>query len=1220
MADNPIKYSDLIKPDSSIEDAIKQLQELDTVYSQMAKDVKDEAIKLTVELNKVSGATESGRNATRKAASEADKLAKAEKDLANAQSDIAKKIAELNAEKNRENQINKLMAKLNASAEGSYNRLSAQYSLNKIRINQMSQAERDAAEESEQLISKTRELYETMKKMQQETGKNQLNVGNYTEASDAIIAYGDRLKETLGLNNSFGDSLLALGKGGADAKSALSSIKDGFSALGKTLMTFIKNPVFLSLAGITAAGAAFKWWYDYNSGLVEATRLTQQFTNKEGDDLKNYRNEVQAVADTFNVDFNETLIAANSVAQQFGITADESLKLIKDGFIAGANSNGEFIDTLKEYPAYFKEAGISADQFIAIIAQTNKMGIFSDKGVDTIKEANLRLREMTTATASALDGIGISSKQVQQELQNGSKTTFDIMQEVSQKLSELPDSASAVGTAIADIFGGPGEDAGLQYIRTLKDISTNLEDVKGQAGELGKLQEEQMQAQLELQNALAGLFDMTGGNFETLTTKAKLFVTKGLTVIIKAVVNVINYFIRLYNESIAIRAIWNLIVANFKNGLDFIGNLFNLFVSEIKAVGTALEGLFTLDYNKIKQGLSDFYGSFVKLLKTQFKDMSNNFKQVYKNLNSQAKPIVIPVTTQYEDTTTQTTKLQGRQSGKSATTKSGKNKSKNKKDNSVEEAYKTNINAIRKLQDAQLEAEDEGFEKERKKTEYHYNRQIEDLKHQLETQKNLTSDGRKAINQNIETLENELTKKLLEIEHERQLQELETQKNTLELRLQGLKRGSQEEIKIQQELLENERKTALLKNKMLPKSEQQDEILINKAFDVKAEDLAQQYMDVQMRIFQQQQDLAQSEFDLLETTEEEKTRFRLNAEKDRLNKILELRNQMLRPLTQDELIDNEIIKNTIASINNEIAKSEKNEKQHRDIYDLIGLKLDDEQKQAISESVGFSISQLSSLLDAQVQLKEQALQNAQEEVEAAQSKVDAEIEARNNGYANDVATAQKELEMAKKNEQKALKEKQKAQKQQQALDTLMQTSSLITASAEIWKSFSGLGPLGVAGAIAAIATMWTSFAAAQIKARQVTKMQDAEYGEGGMEFIEGGSHQSGNDVDLGTMPDGRRRRAEGGEAFAIINKTSTRKYRKALPGIIKSINNGTFEKKYMGAFASDGLSISVNGSKFDSRALEKDVREIKEQGKRRYIVDSSGRIIETYKNLKRRYN
>ena len=147
-----------------------------------------------------------------------------------------------------------------------------------------------------------------------------------------------------------------------------------------------------------------------------------------------------------------------------------------------------------------------------------------------------------------------------------------------------------------------------------------------------------------------------------------------------------------------------------------------------------------------------------------------------------------------------------------------------------------------------------------------------------------------------------------------------------------------------------------------------------------------------------------------------------------------------------------------------------------------------------------------------------------------------------------------------------------------------------------------------------------SFAAAKIKAKEVTKTEDAEYGEGGMEFLDGGSHQSGNDVDLGTMPDGRRRRAEGGEAFAIINKASTRKYRKALPGIIKSINNGTFEKKYLNAFGTDGVSVNVNGISFNSKELEKDVKEIKEQGKRRYIVDSRGRMIENYKNLKRIYN
>ena len=63
----------------------------------------------------------------------------------------------------------------------------------------------------------------------------------------------------------------------------------------------------------------------------------------------------------------------------------------------------------------------------------------------------------------------------------------------------------------------------IAVLRTLKDISTNMDEVKGKAGVLAQLQEEQLQSQIELQNALSGLFDATGGNFETLTTQAKVF-------------------------------------------------------------------------------------------------------------------------------------------------------------------------------------------------------------------------------------------------------------------------------------------------------------------------------------------------------------------------------------------------------------------------------------------------------------------------------------------------------------------------------------------------------------------------------------------------------------------------------------------------------------------------------------------------------------------------
>lgn len=1216
MADNqPIKYSDLVKPDNSIEELIKQLTELKDTYTEALASIKAEAIQLAATLQKVSGATEDGRKKTKKAADDADRLARAQKELAFAESDAAKKLAELNLAKQEANQINKLLIKINQSAEGSYNRLSAQYSLNKIYLNNMTKAERENTEEGRKLVAQTKEIYEEMKRLQEATGKFQLNVGNYTEASDAIIAYGDKLKETLGLNSAFGESLLALGRGGAESKAVFTAIGDGAKALGKTLLGLLSNPVFLAIAGIAAAGAAFKWWYDYNAGLVEATRLTQQFTGKSGDDLKAFRNEVQAVADSFNADFRETLIATNALSKQFGISANEALQLVKDGFLAGGDANGEFLDTLKEYPAYFKEAGISADQFVAIVTQTNKMGIFSDKGVDAIKEANLRLREMTTATAAALDGIGISSEQVQKDLQTGTKTTFDVIQDVSAKLAELPDNAATVGAAIADIFGGPGEDAGLQYLRTLKDISTNMDEVKGKAGVLAQLQEEQLQSQIELQNALSGLFDATGGNFETLTTQAKVFVNQGLTAIIKGVIDVVNYLIELYNESVLIRAIWNGIVAGFKTTFDTLGNLFGFFIDIVKATGTALKGAFTLDFDDVKKGLADYAAAYGNLVKAQVKDITENFQEGLEGMQKKIKPLTIPVSvgdtptpqTDNKPVTTQNPTVTPR--GKSDAEKAAEQQAKQ-----IEAAYKKNLEATRKLQDAQLQLETDEWAKRRQQTQYQYSRQIEDLQHQLQTEKDLNETGRQAINATITALEQQQTEALLKIEQDRQLQELALQKESIELRLQAVKKGSEQERQLRMQLLENERQTALLQNQQKPTGQQQDAGAINASFDAKGAGITDEYLQAQLQIFGQQQALAQSEFDLLRNSEARKTQFRLQAEKERLQKVLELNQQAANKLSDVEV---QTIQNTIKKIDQEIEQS-KGEERGTDIYGLFGLNLDDDQKEAINTSMQYALDALNTFTAARVAAADAAVEQADKEVSAAQSALDAELEARANGYANNVVQAQKELDLAKKNQEKALKEQQKAQKQQAAIQTLQQIGNMVTATALIWSQ------LGFPFAIPAIAVMWASFAASKIKAAQLAKQTGGNggtetYGDGTVELLEGGSHQSGNDIDLGTKPDGTRRRAEGGEFFAVINKRSSRRFRKIIPDVINSLNNGTFAHKYLKSYSDgDGLTLNVTGQSPDLRNLSDDVREIKEQNRRRVYVDGDGNTIESYKNLKRK--
>lgn len=405
--------------------------------------------------------------------------------------------------------------KINEAAEDSLVSLRAQLSNLTAAFDRLSSAERNA-EVGENLIKQIEELQKVIREAEQATGRFQRNVGNYPQ----LDGLKDTLTDILGLNNQLSQSILALSE---NTGFSLESLKGGFAALGTALKGLMANPAFLTLAGISGAFAAAKSWYDYNKGIQEATKLTKQFTGLSGEELKSVRTDIQELADFYNKDFRETLVAVNSLSKQFGISQSQASELVKDGFLSGADASGEYLDILREYPAYFKEAGLSAENFIAIVSQAGTSGVFSDKAVDTIKEANLRIREMTDATAEALNKIGLDSKKIQEELTSGQKTTFDIIQEISRQLSKLPEASSKVGAVLADVFGGPGEDAGLQFILSLKDISLSIDEVKDKAGELAEAEEKLLEAQSRLSKEIALIFDMTGGSFEELSTKIGTF-------------------------------------------------------------------------------------------------------------------------------------------------------------------------------------------------------------------------------------------------------------------------------------------------------------------------------------------------------------------------------------------------------------------------------------------------------------------------------------------------------------------------------------------------------------------------------------------------------------------------------------------------------------------------------------------------------------------------
>lgn len=511
--------------------------------------------------------------------------------------------------------------------EGSLKQLRAQLSNATKKYDEMAKAEREGAK-GQALQKHINDITQELKLAEEQTQRYYRNVGNYY---NSMLDLAEDLQHVVPMGggggvgegiSSFANTVVDLGK---NVKGIIPNVK----AFGSTLIGLATNPVFLGLAGVVGAGVAFKWWYDYNKGLMEATRLTQQFTGLTGNEMKSVRNEVLAVSDTFGLDFTETMQSANTMSKAFGISVSESLRIMQDGLVSGANANGEFLDTIKEYPRYFKEAGLSAEEMVAISTQATKEGIFSDKGVDTIKEGNLRLREMTTATAAALDGIGISSKQVQKDLQNGSKTTFQVMQEVANKLKELPQSSAAVGSAIANIFGGPGEDAGLAYIEMLGDVELNMDKVKAKSGDIAKAQEDELNATKELQNAMASLFDYTGGGFETMKAQLSTIAKKSLTAVIKGVIQAINYFIDWYNESLLFRGIINAIVINFRLMWNAVKLVCNLVIDAFKRMGfqakgmlDILEGIVTFDLSKAQKGFKEMF------------DLSGTIKEVWHDIKN----------------------------------------------------------------------------------------------------------------------------------------------------------------------------------------------------------------------------------------------------------------------------------------------------------------------------------------------------------------------------------------------------------------------------------------------------------------------------------------------------------------------------------------------------------------------------------------------------------
>lgn len=297
----------------------------------------------------------------------------------------------------------------------------------------------------------------------------------------------------------------------------------------------------------------------------------------------------------------------------------------------------------------------------------------------------------------------------------------------------------------------------------------------------------------------------------------------------------------------------------------------------------------------------------------------------------------------------------------------------------------------------------------------------------------------------------------------------------------------------------------------------------------------------------------------------------------------------------------------IAAYSDEYGEKDKNENRKvQDKYIDYFKNID----KAMLKSLGY----MKDWMETRVKMAEIAVESAKKEQDAAKTLLEYELEARANGFANNVSYARKEYEEKRKLTKKAAQDAQELARIQRAIDTAQQIQSLITATANIWSAEGKKGAAGIPLALAAIGAMWISFGAAKIRAEQLANAQTEQYGEGMSEYLNyGGSHASGHDIDFGRKPDGTRRRVERGEMIGVINKRNVNKYGvERVSDIISSLNHGTFEQSYGNAF---GGNITIPQGA-DLHKLEKGVSDLVEQGGQK-VVNVGGKTIMYYKNTKK---
>ena len=1038
------------------------------------------------------------------------------------------------------NQTAKYQAQINQSAEGSYNRLAAQYALNKIKLNAMSAAERSATDAGKKLEQETAAIYKEMIRLQEATGNHRLSVGNYAKSWDGLGV-------------------------------SVSQVVRELPAAAVSLNTF-----FLGISNnIPIVIGEIKKVREQNAKLRAEGKPTVSVTKQIVSALFSWQTALVVVLYALSAHGKEIVTWIGNVFKG-GVAIKTHIQLLEDLSSELEKTNGDYGNLMATYmklQAEWKNLSGLKEQIQWI--KDNKTEFDKlDISVRNVSDAENIFVKNTTAIVLALQAraeaaaaMKLAADKYEEALTKENKANLEAQRKGTTATQSL------VGSLLLDPSWVPGSLSG-------KRGKSRAEIVK--ETEIAKLRKEATAARADA----TAFIDLANARAKEAEERLK---GAGIESAHK------------YDKS----------RPRTPRERDLTDTIWRNDLTIQKKYEASITALQRDEFKKRKQEAVDSAEATIREMQEKFRK-----NEVFLAGKKGNKPL----------TDEQKQQVKKQQEELTAIIENTQRKLNLDLQDIEDERQIDSMTKLRQTMKFRYDTVSAEIEKEKKLRL----QQLDDREAAYTTKAaTISEDG-----QTEAEITGQATPEQLAAWHQERAQiEAKYDQIILDLRAKEIqeqlylvKKGTQEERRLLLEQVENARKLALAQNRAKPVEQQESETSINAKFNKQKLSISGSN---RLQNFQQQQALAKSEFNLAVHTADEIKDYELTQEIALWKEKIRLAKSGALDWSQAQIDEAHNVVKKLEDEQKKLRKKGLSLVGRIGKYGTTGFLLsymgfDDDGIKAWNAACSQVISNLQEIAQAEVDVAQAAVDAAEKRVEAAQSAYDAEVEGRNNGYANQVATKKKELQQEKKNMQEKQKLLEQAQKRQEAINTVTQASSLITASANIWSAMSGIPIIGPALALAAIATMWTSFAVAKVKAKQATAAANQEYGEGGLEFLEGGSHASGNDIDLHQKnSEGKNMRAEGGEAMAIINRRNTRKYRRVLPDIVDSLNKGTFENKFSQAFnKADSLHaqmITVETTT-DLSNIERGVEAIKKQNSERVYPLGDGRTLIIKGNVKRYIN